>query len=231
VGPAAIAALSSVRRAAQTASKALSVFSVASSYSGRKNVVRPIALTAALAKHLAAAGIAAQVPRYAIVPGTGDGFFDRLLMLQLKCREALAGGSFSSDITTASQMVDVLLQSLFGTNNPDGSPPHAQGRLVQQLTEADMTATAIGAGCGLLTVELAITGGSYRARKWILNALFGTDGLTYSGGAAATYFLLTGTQMTALASDTLYFASGHGRFRGQDTHFRPSNFPALPTQV
>lgn len=231
VAPAAMAALSGVRRAAQTASKALSVFSVASSYSGRKNVVRPSAMTAALAKHLAGAGIAAQVPRYAVVPTTGSGFFDRLLALQLKCRDALAGGSFSTDITTASQMVDVLLQALFGTNAPDGSAPHAQGRLVQQLAEADMTAAAVAQGCGLLTVELAITGGSYRARKWILNALFGSDGLTYSGGAAATYFLLTGTQMSALASDTLYFATGHGRFHGQDTHFRPSNFPALPTQT
>ena len=231
VAPAAMAALSGVRRAAQTASKALSVFSVASSYSGRKNVVRPSAMTAALAKHLAGAGIAAQVPRYAVVPTTGSGFFDRLLALQLKCRDALAGGSFSTDITTASQMVDVLLQALFGTNSPDGSAPHAQGRLVQQLAEADMTAAAVAQGCGLLTVELAITGGSYRARKWILNALFGSDGLTYSGGAAATYFLLSGTQMSALASDTLYFATGHGKFRGQDTHFRPSNFPAPPTQT
>lgn len=227
----ATAALGEVNRAAQTVGKALSVFSVSSSYSGRRDVVRPIVLTAALAKHLAARGIDAQVPRYAVVPSTSSGFLDRVLTLQLKCREATAQGTFGPDLDAAAQMVDVLLQALFGTNSPDGTPPHAQGRIVQQLVEADMAAAAIAAGCGVLTVELAVTGGSYRAKKWILNALFGSDGLTYSGGAAATYFLLAGDRMTALSSDTLYFASGHGKFRRSDTHFSPTNIPGANAQT
>ena len=218
-------ALGEVNRAAQTVGKALSVFSVSSSYSGRRDVVRPIVLTAALAKHLAAAGVEAQVPRYAVVPSTSSGFLERVLALQLKCREATVQGTYGPDLDAAAQMVDVLLQALFGTNSPDGTPPHAQGRIVQQLAEADMVAAAIAAGCGVLTVELAVTGGSYRAKKWILNALFGTDGLTYSGGAAATYFLLAGDRMAALASDTLYFASGHGKFRRGDSRFSPTNIP------
>ena len=221
----AAAALGEVNRAAQTVGKALSVFSVSSSYSGRRDVVRPIVLTAALAKHLAARGIEAQVPRYAVMPSSSSGFLDRVLALQLKCREAAALGTYGPDLDAAAQMVDVLLQALFGTNSPDGTPPHAQGRIVQQLVEADMAAAAIAAGCGVLTVELGITGGSYRAKKWILNALFGSDGLTYSGGAAATYFLLAGDRMAALASDTLYFASGHGKFRRSETHFSPTNIP------
>ena len=221
----AAAALGEVNRAAQTVGKALSVFSVSSSYSGRRDVVRPIALTAALAKHLAARGVEAQVPRYAVVPSTSNGFLDRVLALQLKCREAAALGTYGPDLDAAAQMVDVLLQALFGTNSPDGTPPHAQGRIVQQLVEADMAAAAVADGCCVLTVELAVTGGSYRAKKWILNALFGTDGLTYSGGAAATYFLLAGDRMAALASDTLYFASGHGKFHRGDTHFSPTNIP------
>ncbi len=224
--PAAAMALQGVKHAAKSIATALSVFQVTSSYSGKDKLVRSAVLVAALAKHLAASGLEAQVPHYAVMPQAGSGFVDRTLALQLKCREITLAGAGGPEVEAASQMVDVLLQALFGAGMGDGVHPEPVGRLALQLAEADIAAAALDQGYALLSAELAITGGSYRARKWILNALIGRDGLTYNGGAAVTFFLMAGDRMSALASDTIYFASGHGRFHGQATRFSPTNIPA-----
>jgi hypothetical protein len=71
----------------------------------------------------------------------------------------------------------------------------------------------MGRGKAVLFAEIAFSGGSYRTRKWILNFLFGKDGLTYNGGAGATYFLFRADDRSTLDSDTIYFALPHGRFQ------------------
>jgi hypothetical protein len=76
--------------------------------------------------------------------------------------------------------------------------------------------------------EIAVSGGSYRTRRWLFNFLTGSDGLTYSGGAAVTYFLFRSDEAAALASDTLYFATPHGRFETPKRHYRSSNFHGAP---
>jgi hypothetical protein len=207
---------------------ALKVFRVTSAYSGKSDVVRPSALLAALAKHLHAHGLEAQVPRYSVMPSAGGGFLDRALNLQNRVHELSASGTASPDIDSAAQVLDQLLQSMF-SGGGDGMRSDPGTQMLQQLGEADMIADAVGRGFGLLTVELAATGGSYRAKKWILNALFGRDGLSYSGGAAATYFLMAGDKMAALSSDTIYFTSGFGTFQRPQTDFSASNIPAFDT--
>lgn len=226
LGPAVGAmALQGIKGAARSFASALSVFQVTSAVSGKKDLVRTSALFAAVAKHLRRHGVEAQVPRYAVMPPAGTGFVDRALEVQRKCRELSSTGAGGPEIDAASQLIDQLLQQLFGAGTSYSLRPEHPGRLAQQLAEADIAAAALEEGFGLLAVELALTAGSYRAKKWIFNALFGHDGLTYNGGAAATFFLLAGDRMAALASDTIYYASGHGRFRGQSTSFDATNIP------
>lgn len=88
---------------------------------------------------------------------------------------------------------------------------------------ADGVALAAGTDHAVLFAELTVTGGSYRARKWLFNFLTGSDGLTYNGGAAVTFFLLDPGQQGAIASDTIYFASPHRRFRDSGDRPRPTN--------
>ena len=219
-----LAPLRAVKQAANVGTTTLAWFQVTSDYRGKAGLVRPSALTAALAKHVSALGIEARVPKYAIAPPSGGGLVERALAVQLKCRDLQAAGTGGPQIDNAMLVVSSLLQALFGASMIAGeaAASPAEG-LAQQLAEADVTAAALADGYALLTVELAIAAGSYRAKKWILNALLGRDGLTYNGGAAATFFLLASDRMTALASDTIYFATGHGQFRGPPTHFRSSN--------
>jgi hypothetical protein len=214
----------SIAGIASNVGKALKVFAVSSAYSGKKDVVRPSALHAALAKHVSARGLEAQVPRYSVMAGSGSRFIDRLLDVQRRCRSLSDGGTISDDLDSVNMVVSQLTQQLFdGGSGGDTMGGSSGGKLLQQLSEADMIANAIADGFGLMTVELAASGGSYRARKWILNALFGRDGLTYSGGSAVTFFLLAGDRMAALASDTIYFASGHGSFGNRYNRFSPTN--------
>jgi len=219
-----LAPLRAVRQAANLVTTTLAWFQVTSDYRGKADLVRPSALAAALAKHVSALGIEARVPKYAIAPPSGRGLVERALAVQLKCRDLQAAGIGGPQIDNAMLVVSSLLQALFGASMTAGEAAASPvAGLAQQLAEADVTAAALADGYALLTVELAIAAGSYRAKKWILNALLGRDGLTYNGGAAATFFLLASDRMTALASDTIYFATGHGQFRGPPTHFRSSN--------
>ncbi len=215
---------------ANNVGKALQVFQISSAYSGKRDVVRPSALHAALAKHITARGLEAQVPRYSVMAGAGSRFIDRLLDVQRRCRSLSDGGTISDDLDAINMVISQLTQQLFdGGSGGESMGGSSGGKLLQQLSEADMIANAIAEGFALMTVELAASGGSYRARKWILNALFGRDGLTYSGGSAVTYFLLAGDRMAALASDTIYFASGHGSFGNGYNRFSPTNIKGLDT--
>lgn len=216
-------ALGVVKKSAHMLATTLSWFEVSSDYKGKGSLVQAPALAAALAKHLTAQGIEARVPRYAIAPLAQGGLIGRALAVQQKCREMSFAGQGGPTIDSVNQVVSSLLQALFGASVTGEAPTAVSNSLAQQLAEADVTAAALEKGFGLLTVELAIAAGSYRAKKWILNALLGRDGLTYNGGAAATFFLLAGDRMAALASDTIYFATGHGQFQGPPTHFRSTN--------
>jgi len=96
--------------------------------------------------------------------------------------------------------------------------------LAQQMMLADSIAAALTKGRSVLFAEIAFSGGSYRTRKWIFNTIFGREGLSYSGGAGVTYFLYRGEDRSTLDSDTLYFASPHGRFEHvAGRQFKPSN--------
>jgi hypothetical protein len=89
---------------------------------------------------------------------------------------------------------------------------------------ADGIARTLTKGKAVLFAEIVFSGGSYRTRKWIFNFLLGRDGLTYSGGAGVTYFLFRADDRSTLDSDTLYFASPHGRFHhGTSQQFEPTN--------
>ncbi len=88
---------------------------------------------------------------------------------------------------------------------------------------ADSIAAAGEEGYAALFAELTVTGGSYRTRRWLFNFLTGSDGLSYSGGAAATFFLFRADQQSALASDTIYYASAHERFEQPRRRHRATN--------
>jgi hypothetical protein len=221
------AAAEGVKGIAHSVGNALSVFEVSSTYSGKSGTVGTSALHAALAKHIAARGFESQVPRYSVMPGAGRGFVERALDLQRQVQPMVTAGTSTPEIDAVNSVIDALLQRLFEGSSAGGGLPASGGRLAERLAEADMIQNALDAGFGLLTVELAASGGSYRTRKWILNALFGRDGLTYSGGAAATFFLLAGNRMSALASDTIYFASGQGTFGRRPNLFSPTNIKGL----
>jgi hypothetical protein len=215
-----------VRAIANNVGKALKVFESTSTYQGTQVQIAMSVLHAALAKHIAGRGIEAQVPRYSVMRKAGSEFIDRLLKLQQRCQELTDSGEASGEIGDISNRIGQLVLAVFGTSSSGDSMPGGGGStMMQQLAEAEMLAAAVSKGFGLLTVELTASGGSYRMRKWILNALLGRDSLTYSGGAAVTFFLLAGDSMAALASDTVYFASGHGSFGNKYQRFSSTNIP------
>jgi hypothetical protein len=217
-----------VRAIANNVGKALRAFESTSTYQGAQVQIAKSVLHAALAKHIAASGIEAQVPRYSVTRKAGSEFIDRLLKLQRRCQTLIDGGADSTEIADISARMGSLVLSVFDTGGDrDGMADGSGSPLMQQLAEAEMFAAAVGKGFGLLTVEQTASGGSYRMRKWILNGLLGRDSLTYSGGAAVTYFLLAGDSMAALASDTIYFASGHGSFGNKYQRFSATNIRGL----
>jgi hypothetical protein len=222
--PVATIAMQGLKQAAQSAASALTSFGVTTHYSGRKDTVRQPVLDAALAKYLARNGIAVRLPAYALPTPGPEGLIARALRLQSRCRAAQAAGAADPQITGAAQTVDAIVGAVFAID-PDraGGSPIAAAALAQQLMLADGIALAAGDSYAVLFAELTVTGGSYRARKWILNFLTGGDGLTYNGGAAVTFFLLRPDQQATLASDTIYFASPHQRFQDSGGRARPTN--------
>lgn len=216
------------RAIANNVGKVLGMLDPRSSYQGAEVQVAPSVVHAALAKHIAGRGIETQVPRYSVARKTGSEFIDRLIELQRRCQSLNEGGAEASGLGVISDRINALVQGVFGTTaGGDSMQGGSSSTMLQRLAEAEMYAAAIDRGFGLLTIELTASGGSYRIRKWILNGLLGRDSLTYSGGAAVTYFLLAGGSMASLASDTVYFASGHGSFGNKYQRFSPTNIPGL----
>lgn len=214
-------AAESARRVVANASAALTSFAVTTRYSGRKGTVAQKPLDAALAKHLSEHGVKVRLPLYALPTAPEEGFIARLLSLRARCNQASAEGSVQSGIDVGA-IVDNLVAAIFG------STPNQQGgsaaKLAERLMLADNIAAATDEGFAALFSEISASGGSYRTRRWVFNFLTGSDGLTYNGGAAVTYFLFRANQSEALASDTLYFATPHGRFRPPNRHYRSNNF-------
>lgn len=220
------AAIGGVRSVARNVASALKVFRISSTYRGADPKIQLSVLHAALAKHVAGRGLEAQVPRYSVARESGSEFIDRLLRLQARSQELLNSGNGPSDISDIATRIGSLVLAVFGTTNAGDSVNTGAGStLLQQLAEAEMLAAAVAQGFGLLTVEFTASGGSYRTRKWIFNTLLGRDGLTYSGGAAVTFFLLAGDSMAALASDTVYYASPYGSFGNKYETFSSTNIP------
>ena len=199
----------SMKQASETAASALSSFAITTRFSGRKNTVGPRTLDAALAKHLASQGLEVRLPTYGLPKRSPSGFIGRLLRLQARYKSAVDSGG-GQHVSEISQSLDALVLAIFG--NSTGEQTRGQAATAQQLILADSLSLEMDKGAAALFAEIAVSGGSYRTRRWILNFLTGSDGLTYNGGAAVTYFLFRGDQQTALASDTLYFATPHDRF-------------------
>jgi hypothetical protein len=226
--PVATIAMQGLKQAAQSAASALTSFGITTHYSGRRNTVRQPVLDAALAKYLARSGIAARLPAYVLPVSGAEGLIARALRLQAQCRAVNAGGAADPQVAAAAQAVDAIVGAVFAFD-PEraGDSPAASAALAQQLMLADGIAEAAGDSHAVLFAELTVTGGSYRARKWILNFLTGSDGLTYNGGAAVTFFLLAPDQRTTLASDTVYFANPHQSFRDSGGRPRPTNIESV----
>ena len=207
------------QRVAKSAAAALSVFASTTAYAGKKDSARPTVLDAALAKHLAASGLKVELPERGL-PATAAGLFTRMLNLRARCSELERQGADPIALAPVTGAADNLLKLVFAP--AEGSPPGVS--LAQQMMLADSIASGLVAGRAVLFAEIAFSGGSYRTRKWIFNTLFGREGLTYSGGAGVTYFLYRGDDRSTLDSDTLYFASPHGRFEHlTGSEFKPSN--------
>ena len=207
------------QRVLKSASSALSVFASTTAYTGKKDSVRQNVLDAALAKHLAARSLRVDLPEHALPATDPKGLFARLLDLRGRCGELERMGIDTLALQPITGAVENLFKLAFGTEASTTGMP-----LAQQLLLADGIAASPTAGRALLVVEIAFSGGSYRMRKWIFNTLFGRDGLTYSGGAGVTYFLFRADDRSTLDSDTLYFASPHGRFQHRTSQqFEPSN--------
>ena len=214
-------AVDAAQRVLKGASSALSVFASTTAYAGKKDSARQNVLDAALAKHLAARRLQVDLPEHALPATEPTGLFARILDLRARCGELQRQGVSLDDMLPISEAVDSLIKLAFGTGEAATPGPP----LAQQLMLADKIASGLTARRAVLFVEIAFSGGSYRMRKWIFNTLFGRDGLTYSGGAGVTYFLFRADDRSTLDSDTLYFASPHGRFRhGTSQQFEPTNF-------
>ena len=213
-------AAQTARNVLKSASSALRNLAVTTKYSGRTNVTRQAVLDAALAKHLAARKLTVEVPEHALPAIEQRGLFARMLALQARCRELQDSGPIEA-LTPVVNSVESLLNLVFGTSDATAAPTVP---IAQQLMLADGVARDMIKGKAVLFAEIAFSGGSYRTRKWLLNFLFGSDGLTYSGGAGVTYFLFRGDDRATLDSDTLYFASRHGRFHHERSQrFDPTN--------
>jgi hypothetical protein len=207
------------QRVLKSASSALSVFASTTAYTGKKDSVGQNVLDAALAKHLAARGLSVELPEHSLPATDPKGLFTRLLDLRGRCGQLQRMGADATSLQPISGAVENLFKLAFGTETSTTGIP-----LAQQLLLADQIVASPAAGRALLVVEIAFSGGSYRMRKWIFNTLFGRDGLTYSGGAGVTYFLFRADDRSTLDSDTLYFASPHGRFQHRTSQqFEPSN--------
>lgn len=207
------------QRVAKSAASALSVFASTVAYAGKKDSARQTVLDAALAKHLAARGLQVELPERAL-PAAEPGLFTRMLNLRARCSQLERGGADLSALVQITGAVDNLLKLVFGP--AEGSAPGVS--MAQQIMLADGIARGLTRGRAVLFAEIAFSGGSYRTRKWIFNTLFGRDGLSYSGGAGVTYFLFRGDDRSTLDSDTLYFASPHGRFEHvAGRQFQPNN--------
>lgn len=212
-------AVDTAQRVLKSASSALSVFASTTAYAGKKDSARQNVLDAALAKHLAARRLQVDLPEHALPAIDPQGLFARILDLRARCGELQDQGADIAAVLEISGAVDTLFKLAFATDIPTTGTP-----LAQQLMLADGIARGMTAGRAVLFVEIAFSGGSYRMRKWIFNTLFGRDGLTYSGGAGITYFLFRADDRSTLDSDTLYFATPHGRFRhGGNPQFEPTN--------
>lgn len=195
------------QRVAKSAASALSVFASTVAYAGKKDSAKQVVLSAALAKHLASRDLKVELPEHAL-PATEPGLFTRMLNLRAQCGELERGGADLNALVQITGAVDSLLKLVFGP--AEGSAPGAS--MAHQMMLADAIASGLTGGRAVLFAEIAFSGGSYRTRKWIFNTLFGREGLTYSGGAGVTYFLYRADDRSTLDSDTLYFASPHGRF-------------------
>jgi len=207
------------QRVLKSASSAISVFASTTAYTGKKDSVRQNVLDAALAKHLTARGLQVDLPEHGLPATDPHGLLGRLLELRGRCSELQRLRVDALALQPISTAVENLIKLAFGTETSASGIP-----LAQQLLLADGIAASATAGRALLLVEIAFSGGSYRMRKWIFNTLFGRDGLTYSGGAGVTYFLFRADDRSNLDSDTLYFASPHGRFQQRTSQqFEPSN--------
>lgn len=207
------------QRVLKSAASAISVFASTTAYTGKKDSVRQNVLDAALAKHLAARGLRVDLPEHGLPTTDPRGLLGRLLQLRGRCGELQRLRVDPLALQPISSAVENLIKLAFGTETSASGIP-----LAQQLLLADGIAASATAGRALLLVEIAFSGGSYRMRKWIFNTLFGRDGLTYSGGAGVTYFLFRADDRSSLDSDTLYFASPHGRFQQRTSQqFEPSN--------
>jgi hypothetical protein len=212
-------AVDTAQRVLKSASSALSVFASTTAYAGKKDSARQNVLDAALAKHLAARHLQVDLPEHALPATDPNGLFARILDLRARCGELQRQGADLDALLEISGAADNLLKLAFGTETSTTGTP-----LAQQLMLADGIARGLTAGRAVLFVEIAFSGGSYRMRKWIFNTLFGRDGLTYSGGAGVTYFLFRADDRSTLDSDTLYFASPHGRFQhGGSQQFESTN--------
>lgn len=208
-----------VQRVAKGAAAAIGVFASTTSYAGKKDSARHVVLDAALAKHLATRGLQVELPERAL-PTPEPVLFTRMLNLRARCSELERDGANLSSLVQITGAVDNLLKLVFGP--AEGSPPGVS--MAHQMMLADAITAGLTAGRAVLFVEIAFSGGSYRTRKWIFNTLFGREGLTYSGGAGVTYFLFRGDDRSTLDSDTLYFASPHGRFEHvAGRQFKPTN--------
>jgi hypothetical protein len=212
-GEIAVEAAETARKAVTSASSALRVFAATTKYSGRTKVARQPVLDAALAKHLALKDLSVDVPEHALPSSNSRGLFGRMLALQAHCRELQAGGVNLDSLAPVMSSIDNLVSAVFGATESGA----ANVSIAQQLMLADGVASGMTKGKAVLFAEIAFSGGSYRTRKWIFNFLFGRDGLTYNGGAGATYFLFRADDRSTLDSDTIYFASPHGRFQ-RDRH-------------
>lgn len=207
------------QRVAKSAAAALGVFASTVTFAGKKDTARQTVLDAALAKHLASRDLQVDLPERAL-PSADPGLFTRMLDLRARCSELQLQGADLNALLPISGAVDNLLNLVFGS--AAGAAPGVS--MAQQMMLADAVAAGLTKGRAVLFAEISFSGGSYRTRKWIFNTLFGREGLSYSGGAGVTYFLYRGDDRSTLDSDTLYFASPHGRFEhGAGGKFKPSN--------
>lgn len=214
-----MAAASAIPELTDKAARVLRTFAATTAYSGRSNRAKQVLLDAALAKHLSLKQIAVEVPERSLPSTEMRGLIPRILKLQARCQQIRAGGQNDAEFEQIMTSVNAMVAALFGASEgrSTGVP------LAQQLILADAIAQGMSRNKALLLSEIVFSGGSYRTRRWLFNFLLGRDGLTYNGGAGVTYFLFGANGRAALDSDTIYFASPHGRFGEAEARLQPTN--------